>query len=232
MASSFKRIEKKFWMDRAQFEELMPAILANMHEDAFGESRVNNIYCDTDDFRLIRNSIERPLFKEKLRIRYYGDAGPEKQVFAEIKRKLNGEGYKRRIQTSFGYMNKLLAGEEVPSDNEQIGKELLEFIGRYHPTPQICISYIRKAYYGNEDEGLRISFDKDLRWCRFEGNFEDGFTGEPILHGRGDILMEVKTSVAMPLWLCKQLSGLKIYQASFSKIGACYENHIRNKERT
>jgi hypothetical protein len=40
------------------------------------------------------------------------------------------------------------------------------------------------------------------------------------------VLMEIKTSGGIPLWMTKVLTQQKIYKTSFSKYGTAYENMI------
>ena len=46
-----------------------------------------NYYFDTDDFRLIRTSLDKPAYKEKLRLRSYRYAAKDDLIFAELKKK-------------------------------------------------------------------------------------------------------------------------------------------------
>lgn len=237
--NSFKRTEKKFWMSRSDFEELEKLIGQHITEDEYGMSLVNNIYCDTDDYLLIRKSVERPDFKEKLRIRYYGEVSEDCKAFAEIKRKVDGTGFKRRLISSFDDIDKLLKGQAISSGEKQIECEIISFAGRYLPRPKIYISYRRQAFFDKENPGLRISFDENIRWNRVGKYFSLkelsdlknlSESSKPLEHNRGEILMEIKSNMAVPRWLLDEINRLKIYQAPFSKVGTCYTNHIAGKE--
>lgn len=225
----FERIEKKFRLSAEQYRALLPLLDEKMSRDRFGESTVCNIYYDTPDYTLIRRSVERPLFKEKLRLRSYGIPGNDDMVFVEIKRKLNGIGYKRRICVPLRQAKKLLRGEPIHCDEPQIEEELLEFIRRYHPKPMVYLSYRRLAMTEKTDPGLRITFDRELQYRLRdpETPSEDGM--QPILDKNTDVLMEIKALGAIPQWLTDELSKRKIYQAPFSKVGTCYTRHIAPK---
>ena len=94
----FDRIEKKYLLTRTQKTKMLSAIKKYLKEDEYHLSEVLNVYFDTDNFDLIIQSIDRPIFKEKLRARAYGGYD---RVFLEIKTKLKGKennvGYKRRV---------------------------------------------------------------------------------------------------------------------------------------
>lgn len=222
----FERIEKKFRMTDEQYRALLPALDAHLRRDEFGEATICNIYYDTPDYTLIRRSIERPPFKEKLRLRSYGIPGNDDTVFVEIKRKLNGIGYKRRISVPFGEAKKLLRGEPIRCGSPQIEAELLAFIGRYHPQPLVYLTYRRYAMTAKDDPEFRVTIDRELKYRMSDPEHpsEDGM--KPILEDESIVLMEIKALGGIPRWLTEEMSRLKIYQAPFSKVGACYTRHI------
>lgn len=222
----FERIEKKFWMTKTQFDKLSGRLIENMKRDEFGLSTICNIYYDTPDFALIRNSIERPLFKEKIRVRSYGIPNESSPVFVEVKKKLNGIGYKRRITVPFCDAKKLMNGIPVYSSQPQIEKEILDFINRYHPEPQVFLTYKRIALSGKDDPDFRVTIDSDLKYKFYNEHIPLDDNGDYIMDDKSMILMEIKSSCAIPEWLLSEMSKLKIYQAPFSKIGTCYLKHI------
>jgi SPX domain protein involved in polyphosphate accumulation len=222
----FERIEKKFWMSREQYEALKPLLQAHTTPDVHGEATVCNIYYDTPDYLLIRRSIERPLFKEKLRVRSYGVPSENDMVFVELKRKLNGIGYKRRIYVPFYKAKRLLRGEAISCDNPQIEREILNFVHRYHPRPMVYLTYQRIAMYANEDSSLRLTIDQDLSYRIDQVDHPSLERMQPILSDPTKVLLEIKASGSIPSWLTEALSRQKIYQAPFSKVGTCYTYHI------
>lgn len=221
----FQRIEKKFWMTGEQYEALLPILEAHARRDAYGPGIVCNVYCDTPDYALIRRSIQRPFFKEKLRLRSYGYPKEEDPVFVEMKRKVDGVGYKRRICLPLGEARRLLTGERTVGSG-QIERELREFIRRYRPLPRVVLSYERFALAGKEDPELRLTVDGRLRYRLADPEHPSAEGLLPILEDDERRLLEVKTLHGLPPWLREALSGLRIYQAPFSKIGTCFERHI------
>ena len=222
----FERIEKKFWMSAEQYQNLYPILMEHMNIDEYGLSKIRNIYCDTPDYYLTRRSIEKPKFKEKLRIRSYTEMKADTKVFVEIKRKVDGIGYKRRVSIPFAEALNLLQGQTIHSKNPQIDMELEEFVKRYHPEAKVYLTYERIALYGKEDPSIRITLDQKIRYALYTPDLDLSQEGKPVLEDESRALMEVKVQGALPQWLIHAISSLKIYQVSFSKIGTCFTKHI------
>ena len=228
--TSFERYEKKYCLTAAQRDFLLAQMQPHMAADRYGRYTINNIYYDTPDWQLIRASIEKPVYKEKLRVRSYGVPGPEGNVFVELKKKYKGVVYKRRVTMTPGQVEPFLAGV-LPEDTfGQIGQEIGWFQSFHRTQPQVYIGYDREAYAGIEDPALRITFDTRLRWRDTRLDLRQGEDGIPI-PCPGQILMEIKIPGAAPLWLCRLLSRARAYPASFSKYGACYQNFILPAQR-
>ena len=83
----FKRYELKYMLTLEQKERMETAMSPYMELDKYGRTTIRNIYLDTDSYRLIRRSIEKPAYKEKLRIRSYSRATADTTVFVELKKK-------------------------------------------------------------------------------------------------------------------------------------------------
>lgn len=223
--TNFKRYEKKFFLSSEQYKLFIKKIKPFVTDDEYGEYTICNIYYDTDDYRLIRASIEKPVYKEKLRIRSYGVPEKDGKIFVELKKKYDGVVYKRRVTTSPSLVEPLLRGIRKAGENEQIVKEISYFQRFYNAKPKVFIAYDRKAFKGIENEELRITFDTNMRFRLKDLDLTHGDSGEPIL-ADNRILMEVKIPGTCPLWLTHILSELKINSTSFSKYGTCYREHI------
>ncbi|MBR1470053.1 MAG: polyphosphate polymerase domain-containing protein [Lachnospiraceae bacterium] len=224
----FKRTEIKYLLSRAQYEGLMEYMDTIARVDAFGKSRINNIYYDTRDYRLIRTSLEKPLYKEKLRLRTYGDTDDDTNAFIEIKKKYAGIVYKRRISGRYEKMHDYLAGRDAEIGTSQIAKEIEAFISLYGElVPAMSICYDRIAMAGIEDPDFRVTFDSNIEWNADCRDLREIGAGAPLLQ-KGQYLMEIKVCNAMPMELAATLSRLRIFPASFSKYGAGYTEMIRN----
>lgn len=133
----FERYEKKYCLALSQQRFLLERMTPYMKKDAYGEYTICNIYYDTDDYRLIRASLEKPVYKEKLRVRSYGVPQEDGKVFVELKKKFDGVVYKRRITTGIQNVEPFLSGE-LPSENfGQIGREIGYFQSFYHTVPKV-----------------------------------------------------------------------------------------------
>lgn len=224
---TFQRIEKKYLLNKEQYEVLFIKLKPYMEPDRYGLHTICNIYYDTEQYDLIRTSIEKPPYKEKLRLRSYGVPGMRDRVFVDIKKKWDGVVYKRRIAMNLMEAKACLEQGQPILGNGQIGQEVDYFIKFYHPKPKLYIAYDREAYVGREDENLRITFDKNIRSRKKGLKLELGDEGERLLEDDWR-LMEIKISRAFPMWLAAILSELSIYPVSFSKYGAIYKQQLHS----
>lgn len=224
----FQRYEKKYLMSPEQYQMLYRELREHMEDDVYGQYTICNIYYDTPDYALIRASVEKPAYKEKFRLRSYGVPDSQSVVFAEIKKKFNGIVYKRRIGENPENIDLFLkAGADIGADL-QISREIRWFLQKYQPNPRVFIGYERTALAGTEDSGLRITFDRNLRWRDDALTLEAGDEGQALLEG-DMIIMEVKVPVSVPLWLASALSRAAVRPGSFSKYGTCYQKHIASR---
>ncbi len=221
----FKRYEKKYRLTREQQRIILNGMRDHMQADKFGQYTICNIYYDTDDWQLIRTSIEKPVYKEKLRVRSYGVPGDKGKVFVELKKKYDGVVYKRRITTAPETAKAFLNGAAVGTDFGQIGREIEWFQSFYKTSPKVFIGYDRLAFAGTEQPELRITFDTDLRFRTDELDLRLGDHGALILP-HDEVLMEIKIPGVCPMWLSELLSEAGAFPTSFSKIGWCYKNNI------
>lgn len=221
----FERIEKKYIMDKMTYESFREGVKEYMQVDQFGRHTICNIYYDTEQYDLIRRSIEKPTYKEKLRMRSYGVPTQESPTFVEIKKKWDGIVYKRRIELPLQESRNYLEEGTRPKKECQIQKEIDYFIKFYRPLPKMFIGYDRIAMFGKEDDSIRITFDFDIRTRDYDLDLSKGDHGEMLLTD-DEVLMEVKVAGAYPLWLSSLLNELRIYPTSFSKYGTIYKQSI------
>lgn len=230
IALSFERYEKKFFLTPEKYQKISQIISEHMKADVYGQYTICNIYYDTDDWRLIRASIEKPVYKEKLRVRSYGVPSDEDTVFVELKKKLEGVVYKRRITAQMYAVEPFLYGLMPYPCGGQVGREIQYFQSFYHAEPKVFIAYDRMAFAGVEDSGLRVTFDRNIRWRTSQLDLRSGDYGEPLLDD-DRILMEIKFPGVCPLWLSKALSENEIFPTSFSKYGTCYRENILKTQK-
>lgn len=229
---TFERRELKYRITDAQRAALEAAFGARMVPDEHGESTICNIYYDTADYRLIRASLEKPAYKETLRLRSYGVTEPGGEVFLELKKKYKGIVYKRRITLPEDAAGEFIAGRAPLGEHGQIGREIEYFTAFYAPLlPAVHLSYERSAWFSREDRDLRITFDKNIRFRQEDVSLTLPAGGRRILP-EGESLMEIKAAAALPLWLVSELDTLGIYQSTFSKYGEAYKAILAGAQKT
>ena len=218
----FKRYELKYLLTQAQKETVFRAMQPYMTLDKYGRTTIRNLYYDTDTYLLIRRSIEKPAYKEKLRLRSYSRVDGDSTAFVELKKKYKSVVYKRRISLPYGEATACLSGEPHTEKHTQIASEIdyiLDYYGSLRPT--VFLSYEREAYFCNDDSDFRVTFDDNIL-CRQEDlSLASEVYGTPLLP-EGKVLMEIKCSGGIPLWMTQVLSKEKIYKTSFSKYGTAY----------
>lgn len=227
--SAFKRVEKKYLLNKEQYKALIFQIADYMEMDKFGKHKICNIYYDTKTDELIRRSIEKPVYKEKLRLRSYGIPKEDSKVYIELKKKYKGIVYKRRQEMSYKQAIQLLNGGKTNLEKSQIINEIEWFMKLYEPFPKAYIAYDRIAFSGKENRDLRLTIDSDVICRNIVLDLNKGVWGKSLL-GKEEYLMEIKITGAMPLWLAGILSENNIYQTSFSKYGKWYMENINQVE--
>lgn len=223
--SVFERKENKYILTREEFDLIEHRLKEFMQEDRYGLYTILSIYFDTESDEIIRRSLEKPAYKEKLRLRSYGVPGPDDTVFLELKKKFKGIVYKRRTSMKLEAAERYVRDHEDKPKDDQIMKEIDWFVERYDPVPKVCVAYDRTALFAMEDSSLRITFDFNVRCRNYDIDLSLGDHGDPLLDP-GQCIMEVKALGAMPMWLCDILSDLDIYPATFSKYGTYYRNKL------
>lgn len=224
----FARYEMKYLMTVQQRDALRKRMEPYMSLDRFGHSEIRNLYYDTPDYRLIRTSLERPVYKEKLRLRSYGKAGVETAAYMELKKKYRSVVHKRREALPYRDAAACLAGES-PLPDTQIGREI-DYVLHFYPqlAPRVFLSYEREAYYDRAGSDFRVTFDENIRYRQDALTLAGDCRGKLLLPGN-TVLMELKTSGSVPLWMAQSLSELGIFKTSFSKYGSAYQDMLRNQ---
>lgn len=223
----FKRYEIKYKLTPRQFAVVSEEVSRHLAEDEYGMTTIQSLYYDTDTRLLVRNSIEKPFFKEKLRARSYGPASPDKDVFLEIKRKCDDVVFKRRIAIREKNLSAFVDfGIGAIGQIENEIRYLCRFYGGLKPS--MLLLYDRTAYYDkNSGSDLRITFDRNIRYRTRRLDLCSELDGTLLLPD-GEILMEVKTGGGYPVWLINLLDENGIYKTSFSKYGTAYLTELQS----
>ena len=220
--TTMRRFEVKYILSEEQCNYLLNELTNHMCVDEYGLTTIASIYYDTPNNQLIRASIEKPKYKEKIRLRYYGS---NQKTYLEIKRKFKNLVYKRRVEETKEAVDKFLSYKgDLPIDG-QIAKEIIEFRNYYKTlVPTILIVYDRVAYY-QIDGDLRLTIDRNLRFRTKDLDFKNLKDGEPLL-SKGSAVLEIKVQQSMPLWLTDILSKGEIYKTTFSKVGEAFKQQM------
>ncbi|MDF2533037.1 MAG: molecular chaperone [Clostridia bacterium] len=233
MIEVFNRYEKKFLIDTKTYQSIKNKLLNHMEFDSHNRNHefytISNIYYDTSDNHLIRNSLSKPKYKEKLRLRAYGIPEGNKKVYLEIKKKVCGLVNKRRtalrLNEAYEFINTGIKPEIKEYMNGQVINEIEYFLKLYMLEPKLYLAYDRIGMFGKENHDLRITFDTNIRTRRNDLRLESGDFGEQLLEN-GQWLMEVKAEKSVPIWLSQMLSDYKVYSTSFSKYGKVHQKTL------
>ena len=224
-ANIIDRFEQKYYLSNIQYKKLISKLKNKMTKDLYFEEEICNVYFDNDNDELITTSIEKPTYKEKVRLRSYNKPNMDSIVFLEIKKKYKGFGNKRRVEIKYGDALNYIDNGVIPLCNKQIMREIDYTFKRYNLKPKISLTYDRRAYYLTDDNNVRITFDRDLRYSTDILALDDLKDGIRLFEE--GYIMEIKTFSGLPLWFNKILGDLELYPISFSKIGRVY---IKMKE--
>lgn len=224
--SVFQRYELKYLITQEQKNRILLRAADNLVLDQYGKTNIRNLYFDTDSYRLIRRSIEKPVYKEKLRLRSYQRAKSNEAVFVELKKKYQSVVYKRRLLLPQEQALGWLCAEQSMPNQTQIACEIDYFL-RFYQTlrPKLFLAYEREAYFSKTFVDFRVTFDDHIVCRQDELSLDSDAWGETILPD-GIILMEIKCAGGIPIWMSRILSDEKIYKTSFSKYGISYQKMI------
>ena len=225
--SVMKRYEMKYLLSAEQTRLFREKLKGHMLPDQYGRTSIASLYYDTPTYQLIRSSLEKPVFKEKIRLRSYGPASEQSPVFLELKRKSEGIVYKRRIETTVPDANRFLTQDGNMNDDGQITREITAFRDHYKTLRPTCLIIYDRIAYFEPDGDLRLTIDENPRYRLDDLTLTGSMDGDPLLDS-GWTILEIKVQNAMPLWLNAILSECGIRKGSFSKYGEAYRREIIN----
>jgi len=231
----FNRKEIKYLLTTEQYEKLVKILPQYMNGDPYNKDgkpyTICNLYLDTEHNQLIQESLEKPVYKEKLRLRSYGQTPLDGTVYLEIKKKYKGLVNKRRtsliLEDAYKYIFDGVVVEN-PKINRQVLAEITYAQSRYHALPKAYIAYDRFAFFLKDDDDFRLTLDTNIRTRRDDLRLESEVYGEQLLQ-EGQWLMEAKASKGFPLWFARFLSENNIFAVSFSKYGNEYKRFVENQ---
>lgn len=221
----FNRKEIKYILNKADYNRILNDIKDHIIEDEYPKSTICNIYFDTDNYDLISHSIDKPIYKEKVRLRSYNTPKWEDYVFLEVKKKYEGLVNKRRVKIKLCDFYNYLNNKSLTTSNNQIKEEIEYCFNTYNLIPKMFIAYDRTCYTDKDNKNFRITFDQNIRSREEDLRLEKGDSGVDYF-SNGEVVMEVKALNAFPIWFVKILSKLNLKPTSFSKYGSIYKKKV------
>ena len=221
----FSRREQKYLITRTQYDILVDQMSPYMRVDKFGDEgkyTVTSLYFDNDRHDIYFETKNKLDFRQKLRLRIYDNTDLSGTAFFEVKQKHNNVVNKRRtaipLMDAYRYINKPTydVEENYQASNFQILKEIHHFRKLYQLEPEMVVSYDRHAFHCITDPDLRITFDLNLRCRNHDLNIEYGPYGNHFIDPNL-VVLEVKVTHSLPLWLARILQDLECEQKSASK---------------
>lgn len=235
--TTFVRKEKKYLITAEQRDKLLKILPKYMVFDKYCQNgnmyTVNNVYFDTETFNIIRNSISKPAYKSKLRMRSYViEAQDDDVAFLEMKKKITGVVNKRRIIAKLKDIEKYIQTGQRPqhlsTQQNQVFNEIDYVLQTEGSKPLVYLTYKRIALFARDDSNVRVTIDEDILARTTDVSLRSKRYGTELLP-KDYYLMEIKVDGAFPLWLAHILTELNIHPTSFSKYGKFYTNLLKEK---
>lgn len=221
----FTRYELKYLIDWDTYQQIAQELLPYMAYDAKGKDEghysIVTLYFESPDYKIYYETVNKLRFRQKLRLRVYNDVTVEDQAFFEIKQKYRRVVNKRRTMIRLKDAYQFIEHADTPLadlnvSNMQIMREIASFKAHYELAPKLVVSYDRQAFQGLYQDDLRVTFDYNLR-CRNDDLWiENGGHGQHFVD-EDKVIMEVKMSQSVPLWLSRLLSEYQVAKNSVSK---------------
>ncbi|TFD97092.1 polyphosphate polymerase domain-containing protein [Jeotgalibacillus sp. R-1-5s-1] len=223
----FNRFELKYLISIDEYYEMRSKLLERMTFDSYGNNdgkyNIISLYFDSAERGIYYETKNKLSFRQKLRLRVYDRTSIEDQAFFEIKQKFKNVVNKRRTVLSLNDAYKLIKNkpnifskELPPASNTQILKEVIHFRNQYELEPDIIVSYDRQAFVGVNEPDLRVTFDYNLMTRDYDLRLENGPYGHHFIHP-DLVVLEIKVSNSVPLWLSNIVSEMNLSRKSVSK---------------
>lgn len=222
---TFERVEDKYELSQSEYLSFLEAIQAHVHPDIYHKYTVHSVYFDNDHYQLAVNSLQKPEYKCKVRLRTYQDPDADTMCFLELKKKYNDIVYKTRFYMEVASAYQYLYQNKMPKNPNNIMREL-DYVFHFYKLKDFCyVQYDRECYAANEDMDVRITFDTNIRY-RLDDISLSRNGSETNLTEENVYMLEIKCKDRYPMWLVQILSKMKLYKKSFSKCGSIYMNNF------
>ena len=184
---------------------------------------ITSLYLDSATREFHRAKVERQRRRLKLRVRTYGEDadGP---VFFEVKRKIDQVVIKGRAPAPQRSWEQRLLGPP-PDDAAPAEVDFRAVLERHAARPTLLARYRREAYVSVVDAYARVTLDRRLQYqsCdRWELTGEArGWSAQDDIRAtrgtRAGLVLELKATTAVPLWMTALVQRFELLRAGFSK---------------
>jgi len=235
------RNEKKYLVPNAILPNLRNRFAPFLEADEYSESEKNypeytvrSIYFDSNGKDSYFEKIEGLKNRKKIRIRGYGHQSSNTKVVLEIKRKLEDRVTKNRASVPYEQLDNLIRTGDLEtcfgkskSSKKEDASRFLYNIKRYNLMPQNQIVYDREAYHGRFDPGMRVTFDKNIRY-RPAPKVTQLFLDFGLKRAWiGYFILEVKYfNGEMPTWAKSIIEEFELKHEALSKYAKCVEESL------
>ena len=225
------RYELKFTVSADVKRALLGLAGEGLLPDSHGHEglyRVSSQYFDTPDLKAYWEKLDGVGYRQKFRLRFYGDEPKADAIFFEIKHRWDQTVYKERVPLQLEALSSLLEQpnqilqlaelvETLTSAEERTLKKIVSVAAKTGLTGVNMISYLREAWVGKYDESLRVTFDHlCAAFSPGDASAPLGDQGTPILDP-SSMLLEVKFNDRLPVWLRDCLGQVAVQPIRFSK---------------
>jgi len=230
------RYEMKYTISQSKAAAIARFIEPYINLDRYSKLQPNgfypivSLYLDSDNLRLCMESLRGVLKRFKLRIRSYTD-DPDYPRFFEVKRRSNTVIMKSRARVKIQDVPALLSGQYIPpvqnyQDDIDTLKQFQLYMKSIGAKPMVLVRYVRKAYEGNMENRVRVTFDRQLAYkvssspdVLFNGN---GWHYSPVT--LQNVVLEIKFTGVYPVWLTQMARYFDLRQQSVSKYATSMKN--------
>jgi len=243
--SDFHRLERrefKYLIPEATAQKLRRAIRPYCVPDAHVADKpsrsysIESLYFDARDLRLFHENEHASFDRIKLRARTYPEAGSNK-VYLEVKRRSGDVVEKTRGVVDEAIALELLDRSRVPSRaaEEAIRRDpgverFFTLFSIHCAEPVAIVRYDREPYVSMVDDYARITFDRNivardaqsidfLRADQGAGEFRPLDHAEHSWGAGSMVLLELKFTQDVPIWMVDLVQNLELLRGSFSKYG-------------
>lgn len=245
-ANVIERREFKYLIDAGTAAAVRAAIRPFCELDPWaarnprGNYTIESLYLDTHELSLFWANEHELVDRVKVRARTYPEVA-NSPVFFEVKRRVNDVILKTRGKVPRDLWAELIADPAAPIPAQVGGKDrgaverFLSLVRSQHMRPFTLVRYEREPYFSRVDDYARVTFDTCIRAQpverpTFEAQdrlwraLDDAVTQRAL---DSMIVLELKFTTAVPLWLVNIVKRLGLVRRSFSKYGTSIRRHYQ-----